>query len=56
MAFRCLNNTARPYLVSHVKLCELERDLRSINSRIVAPPVKLGKYGGRSFTGADPSI
>jgi hypothetical protein len=57
MTFRCLNNTAPSYLSSHVKLYEPKRDLRSIHSRtIVAPSFKLGKYGGRSFTCAAPSV
>jgi hypothetical protein len=57
MTFRCLNNTAPPYLSSHVKLYEPKRNLRSIHSRtIVAPSFKLGKYGGRSFTCASPSV
>ncbi len=57
MTFRCLNNTAPPYLSSHVKLYEPKRNLRFIHSRtIVAPSFKLGIYGGRSFTCASPSV
>ncbi len=57
MNFQCLSNTAPPYFSSHVKLYESKRNLRSIHSRtIVAPSFKFGKYGGRSFTCAAPSV
>jgi hypothetical protein len=57
ITFRCLNKTAPTYWSSHVKLYEPKGDLRSIHSRtIVAPSFKLGKYEGRSFTCAAPSV